>query len=380
MMRNTFLPDQRAYYPDLEICELSELAAEGLVEMFDPATQLFCFRLKRSKGGLVREGSSRRYTIMSLLGLHQLETAGIRSKIGIKSSFDNLLRTTDQITDLGDLGLFLWLCALVSPQDLEHLFSKIDLNNALNNHPVAKAGRTMELAWFLSGLAHTTLVSGHSPRDMADVAMKTYQLIKDNQGNKGIFGHLGKSRSFSGLLRGRIGSFADQVYPIYAFSKFAQAYDVPKALQSATSCAEAICRAQGQLGQWWWHYDSLTGNVVEEYPVYSVHQHGMAPMALLALEAASRCDFTPAISKGLQWIFGNNELGRDFRDTSAHVIWRSAYPKAHRRHLGTVVRILTGRNNVHSSKDMKVKFECRPYELGWLLYAWAGRGEAARTA
>jgi hypothetical protein len=376
MMRNTFLQDQKAYYLGLEIRELSELAADGLVEMFDPATQHFCFRLKRTKGGLVREGTSRRYTIMSLLGLHQLEAAGIQSRIDVKATFDNLFRTEDRIADLGDLGLLLWLCALASPQDLEHIYSKIDIHGALSDYAAAQEGRTMELAWFLSGLAHATLASGQHSPDLDRLALKTYELIRDNQGVSGIFGHLGRSGSLAGVLRGRIGSFADQVYPIYAFSKFAQAYNVREALQSAMNCAEAICRAQGPLGQWWWHYDSLTGKVIEQYPVYSVHQHGMAPMALFALEAASRCDFSPAISKGLQWIFGKNELGWDFRDTSAHVIWRCTYPKAYRRHFGTVTNLLAGRTHAHSSEDMKVKFECRPYELGWLLYALAGRETA----
>ena len=40
-------------------------------------------------------------------------------------------------------------------------------------------------------------------------------------------------------------------------------------------CAHGLCQAQGALGQWWWHYDSLRGRVFEGYPVFSVHQHGM---------------------------------------------------------------------------------------------------------
>ena len=43
--------------------------------------------------------------------------------------------------------------------------------------------------------------------------------------------------------------------------------------------ASASCRVPH--GQWWWHYDVRDGSVVERYPVYSVHQHAMAPMALL---------------------------------------------------------------------------------------------------
>ena len=66
------------------------------------------------------------------------------------------------------------------------------------------------------------------------------------------------------------------------------------------------------MGQWWWHYDSLTGNVFQRYPVYAVHQHGMAPMALFALADAARLDFSQSICNGLAWIYGgNNELAVD---------------------------------------------------------------------
>jgi hypothetical protein len=375
-MPSPFLLDQKSYNSGLEVRELVELAANGLVEMFDPETKLFCHRLNRTAGGLVREGHSPRYTMMTLLGLHRLENAGIPSRINIKTVFDNLLQTRDQMSNLGDLGLLLWLCAVVYPEDLAKVYSTIDISVALDRYAEAREGRTMELAWFLSGMAHAQMaVSGHQP-DLARVALETFEQLKGNQGETGIFGHLAR-KSFSGMLRGRFGSFADQVYPIYAFSKFFRAFGVQEALQLANNCARAICTAQGPSGQWWWHYDSVTGKVIEQYPVYSVHQHAMAPMALLALEEAGGADFTSAIAKGLNWIFGNNELSWDFRDTSANIIWRCGYPETYRRRLSTILTLLTGRSISPSSTHMKIKFECRPYELGWLLYAFAGRKLAA---
>jgi len=74
------------------------------------------------------------------------------------------------------------------------------------------------------------------------------------------------------------------------------------------TCAEAICRMQGPSGQWWWHYDARNGRIFERYPVYAVHQDGMAPMALFALGEVARLDFSEPIYKGLAWISGNNEL------------------------------------------------------------------------
>lgn len=341
--------------------------------MFDAEKQSFCFRLKRTNQGLIREGSSVRYTIMALLGLHRLEASGARSPINVRTALNELLKTGNRIDCAGDLGLLLWLCALASPEHLSRFCLGLDVEGALSRYRDARNRQTMELAWFLSGLAHSTLAGTTDVPELSELALRTYRLIKDNQGKSGLFGHLHRSGGFSGFLRGRIGSFADQVYPIYALSKFAQAYHVPEALELALKCADGISRAQGPLGQWWWHYDSVTGKVRGHYPVYSVHQHGMAPMALLALSEASRTDFTAPICRGLQWINGNNEIGFDFRSRQAKVVWRSLYRE---RMYGTTLDAATSvfrlRDGSESARDLTVKFECWPYELGWLLYAFAG--------
>jgi hypothetical protein len=356
---------------NLDLRGLIELAADGLGQMFDSEKGVFCFRLNQTNDALVREGTSVRYTIISLLGLHRLEASGGRSPISVHTTLEKLLGEDNQITNAGDFGLLLWLCALVSPKSLGPVCRKLDLQNALRRYSDARQRRTMELAWLLAGFSHSTL-AGAADGKFSDIAFEAYRLIKSNQGKSGLFGHLHKSASFSGMIRGRIGSFADQVYPIYALSKFAQAYDVPEALELALKCAEGISRAQGPLGQWWWHYDSHSGEVRGHYPVYSVHQHGMGPMALLAISEASGADFNASICKGLKWISGNNEIGFDFRSLEAKVVWRSLYSSTHGTTLDVVKSFLRKPERSHSTHNLTVKFECWPYELGWLLYALAG--------
>jgi hypothetical protein len=73
-------------------------------------------------------------------------------------------------------------------------------------------------------------------------------------------------------------------------------------MQAALQGGRGLCEAQGPLGQWWWHYNSLTGRVPEGYSVFSVHQHAMGSMPLFALGEATQCDFTPWIYRGLKWI------------------------------------------------------------------------------
>ena len=107
---------------------------------------------------------------------------------------------------------------------------------------------------------------------------------------------------------------------------------------------------------------------MEHYPVYSVHQHGMAPMALLALEETCRADFNVHINRGLRWIGGANELDQDLQDRDAGVAWRCIQPPKSNPY-STGVRALMGKEP--SRGPLHILYECRPYELGWLLYALA---------
>jgi hypothetical protein len=354
---------------------LVAFAIRGLVPMFNEQKQRFCYSLKKTEQGMVQEGLSPRYTMMTLMGLHRLEEAGGDSPIEIKAVLDGLLRNLDWLTDIGDLGVLLWMCALVAPDHLAEVESRIELDTALTRYRSAKQGVTMELAWFLTGLSNWALACPDKLPRLRKLAFDTFAMLKKNRGEQGFFGHLARGGSVSGMTRGRIGSFADQVYPVYAMTRFSQAYQEESALQMALQCGRGLCEAQGSLGQWWWHYDSLTGRVLEGYPVFSVHQHAMGPMTLFALGDAAHYDFSPWIYRGLKWINADNELGFNMEDDSAKVIWRCQYRPTSQ--IKTYLRAAFNRRGAgtpyQEKKNLKVLFECRPYELGWLLYAFAAR-------
>src|SRR5208337_5618944 len=90
-----------------------------------------------------------------------------------------------------------------------------------------------------------------------------------------------------------------------------------------------------------------------------------------------QCDFTPWNYRGLKWINSANELGFDMEDDAAQVIWRCQYRPTSQ--LKTYLKAVLNANlgstskSYEAKKDLKVLFECRPYELGWLLYAFASR-------
>lgn len=351
------------------------LAIRGLVPMFDRQKQLFCYSLKKTERGMVQEGLSPRYTMMTLMGLHRLEEAGGISPIEIKPILQALLANLDWVADIGDLGVLLWTCALVAPERLAELEGRVELETTLSRYPSSKRGVTMELAWFLTGLSNWALACPDKQSRLRNLAFQTFALLKKNRGEQGFFGHLSRGASVSGMTRGRIGSFADQVYPIYAMTRFSQAFQDESSLQMALQCGRGLCGAQGSLGQWWWHYDSLSGRVIEGYPVFSVHQHAMGPMTLFSLGEATGCNFTPWIYRGLEWINSKNELGFNMEDDKSEVIWRCQYrPTSQVKTYLKAAFSRAGAGTPYEAKeDLKVLFECRPYELGWFLYAFAAR-------
>ena len=208
------------------------------------------------------------------------------------------------------------------------------------------------------------------------------RLIAAFESRSGMFPHLLGGRP--GGFRGHVSCFADLVYPIHALARYAELFGDAEARDVALRCASAICERQGADGQWWWHYDRRTGDVVERYPVYAVHQDAMAPMALLALERAAAIDLRSPIARGLGWLAYAPELDdSSLIDDSAGLIWRkvarreprklSRYAQAAASRLHRALRT-PGLDTLFP--PCVIDYEDRPYHLGWLLHAWP----AARAA
>jgi len=359
------------------IRSLCDQSIQGLERMFDRNKKVFCYRVRKTEEGIVCDGESFRYTIITLLGLKRYEQHIGSSPISIREVLNELVNKSASIKYSGDAGLLLWLTAMAAPKQLEEVYSRLDIANAWESFRDASDGMTTELSWLLTGLCYAILKGdGQLPR-VAETATKVYDTIKANFGRKGIFRHQ-HGRSVIGALRGNIGCFADQVYPIYAFTRFAETHSSSEALEISRQCSDAICDLQGSHGQWWWYYDAKTGKTAGRYPVYSVHQEGMAPMALFAAAEKTGADYEAPIYKGLEWITGNNELGVDMRDFARRTIWRNFYERRwnHNRKFELVAAILGNRTHDDDHVNLEILYECRPYCLGWLLYAFADKVNA----
>ncbi len=336
--------------------------------MFDAASGRFFFRLRRTPSGIVPEGHSDRYTAITLLGLAGEALAGARAVLhGAEPGaiWRSLAARSAKSSNLGDVALTLWAGVALGEAGREGLIARLlELRPADAVHP------TVEVAWTLAALT----LDLNAP--VGDVRERLARRLVESQGPRSAaFPHV---LGDGGGLRGHVCCFADLVYPIQALSFRAQRAGDRASAEAVRRAAELIVRRQGADGQWWWHYDLRTGEVVEGYPVYAIHQDAMAPMALLAAREATGVDFSAAIHRGLDWLEHSPELGgRSLVDDAAGLVWR----KVARREPGKLSRALqAGASRLHPGlrvpgldlafPPLAVDYEDRPYHLGWLLYAF----------
>lgn len=163
------------------------------------------------------------------------------------------------------------------------------------------------------------------------------------------------------------------MYAIYALTAFAREFEIEEPLESALMCANSVCALQGDRGQWWFLYDTRRGCVANRYPVYSAHQDGTGPTALLALGEATSQSFHRAVWNGLSWIASNNELSVDLRNLNQSLIWDSIeVRKRITRHWETACSYLHIPAPLVNS--LRIRYESRPDHFGWLLYAFGKFG------
>jgi hypothetical protein len=360
------------------IAVLVETALTGLPRMLDPVTGIFNFTVRPSGPA----GRSLRYTAITLIGLTAAARAGFETRLDLDRLVLGLTDRRREITNPGELGLLLWC---LSDYHQERSPAHDEIIARIPTTAARLRGLTStELGWLLSGLSRTAHVAP-SYTEAADKAHAVYAALRASYNETtGLFSFGGRAGGHVRRhLRRQLGFFDNQVYGIHSGIDYYRAFGHRAALVMAERCFDRVHQAQGPLGQWAWHYNVRTGAVVDRYPVYSVHQHGMGPMALLAVADATGHSYDEALERSVAWVFGENELGRDMIDHDRGVIWRSIRRRiAHNKlihvfKLLSLTRLQAAGNRlatvVNTPGQLDVDMECRPYEFGWLLWAFARR-------
>jgi hypothetical protein len=363
----------------IDIPALNALALRSLSTLFEPRENLFCRSLTWNGNGWQKDQTSRRRTIIALLGLQRLEESGCAQPLDLGVIRDVLLVGTSWVAGIGDLGLLTWFTAVFAPERLCGLFHEFDFDRAIENCPDGRFAQTRGLAWFLAGISHALLAATTSIPDLTAVAADAYHLLLENQAESGIFGHAAHSGLLWRACHKRFGTFSDQIHSIYALAAFTRAFQIEEPLEPALNCANSVRALQGGLGEWWYLYDKRTCRVANRYPVLSCHQDGTAPMGLLALGELTGHSFNQAIYKGLSWVTGGNVLGKDLRSLGPGLIWDSMGVQSRPANCREAALNLMNISHASPIDSLGIRFEASSDHYGWLLFAF-GRLGLPRTA
>lgn len=314
-----------------------------------------------------------RYIIIAQIGIKRWLTFHNNDYASLPDLWGYIFSRRHDIKSAGDLALAVWAGAESDFDDCCCFVEKL-----VNNWPkLRNACNAMELAWVIQAMVRFSQCQPLSYQTTALLNDAHNKLMNLHCHDSGLFARHHRKGLKSTISR-HIACFADQVYPILALANYGHHFQDTASLDAAAAASDTICHLQGPEGQWWWHYDTKTATVAEQYPVFSVHQDAMAPMALLAIDQAVHTDHTPYIERGLIWLTGQNELTRQMTIPEQGVIYRDIHrreiAKAYRiiRNVSITTRLhtvhrLTGRNFF----GYTINRECRPYHLGWILYTWA---------
>lgn len=333
-----------------------------------PATRhpsgIYCFDVDFAARHLLR-GESVRYSLMVLLGLQRADAAG-HDVPDLDALWATCLDRRAEFT-AGDHGLALWAGqrrdGAASGDLLRGLRALVPDDDALA--PLVG----MEIGWLAVGLARavTSGVKG-AERHLAQVRRE----LERRRSRSGLYRHHGGRGP-----RQHLPNFATQIYTLLALATLAGSDLDADAREHAEALAAVLLRSQLPGGAWPWLFDSERGSVVERYEIYSVHQDAMAPMALIEMsDLTGDRQYLDAAVAGLAWSHGANELGVDLFDETtgfAHRSIRRRRPWDRAALALNCAAVRTVGRAVIDGSPVELNRTCRPYHLGWILEAWAGR-------
>ncbi|HEU4904904.1 MAG TPA: hypothetical protein VFT19_02165 [Solirubrobacterales bacterium] len=360
---------------------LAELSLEALPPMFDPGTGLFCQKAVAAGGRNVNRGANPLYTAMSAVGVLRQRLRPPEQVLPIGRALDALHGIAAGRGAPEVAAVTLWASILAEDPRGEELAAALCARGDLGRWDSAVLGHVVH-ALALAAEAYPR----SSARTLAGCRAWVEELRGRFRPEVDLFAGLGRPSGARSALIHRLTSFAAQVYPLHGLAAYHRVTgEAPSS--SLRRAGERIVAEQGPLGQWWWLYSSRKRVVLEGYPVYSVHQDGMAFMALLPLEALGEGSYLEPLARGLAWLEGENELGVDLVQREPPLISRNIQRRGSdadamfgisRANLARVAArslVPSGDGTAADPARLEVLRECRPYHLGWLLHACAMMGE-----
>jgi hypothetical protein len=354
---------------------LAALARRLLPQMLDQYSGLFAQKIIATREQDQRGGNPL-YSAISVIGVLSDRKAGVVAALDTGRTIDALWTLAwRRSSSIGLRAAIVWMLVLAD----DHRATEGLRNLTLGFTP--RDCSSMEIGLVLAALAAAADASIDDTAVPNAANAAEAELLTRFSGRAQLFRGNAPGAAPRRLLQWNITSFASQVYPVHGLGLYARASErsVP---DEVTRVANRLVEMQGAYGQWWWLYSARSGRLLDGYPVYSVHQDAMAFMALATAQNLGLGVYREALERGLRWVFGENELGVSLVDFEMPFISRciqraggeadGMFGMSRRQWRNVLLASWLTRTRPSASptsQELEILHECRPYHLGWILYA-----------
>jgi len=314
------------------------------------------------------EASTLRAGSIVLLGLLRADEVGLIHPFSTGALRTRVLGDlgTDSVGP-GELGLTLWAESRADGGAIGEITGLITetVADRFDRIPLE------QLSWLVSGLTASSERSGGEQTTVL-LDRAEAELLARMAAGTGLM-HDPYHRIGGGLT-----PVAGQFHSLIALDQLVRSERGENDREPAQRLATALLDLQREDGSWPGIVDSLRGEAAALYPILTVTQVALAPIAFgsaqrLGLEG----DFAGAISRSIGWVNGGNRLGFDLvHEREARLdrgILLRREPGAVSRGFSTAARRLRGRLDDPEPERLILDPDVSSEDLGWLLEAWAGR-------
>ena len=303
--------------------------------------------------------SSVRASAVVLIGLARAEDLSVDHGFSLGSLRTGLLNSIGLTgVSIGELGLALWAEAVVDGGATGEVLIEIRRRLPLDTDRLPLE----ELAWLVSGMSEAAEQGGDR-----ELLGEMATALVSRAGRSGL---LADSHRRVG---GSIGTIGAQLHAMVALHKADVSGGADDAGDSLATTAETVLGMQRSDGAWPGVIDSKRGEAAEVYPVFTVNQLALAPMAF----RHAGVEYGAAVDNGIEWARGGNRLGFDLVHPDEARIDHGIVPRRHAssliRGVGAATRLIRGEPRDLAPDDLILDPHVSAEDLGWLLEAWTGR-------
>lgn len=255
----------------------------------------------------------------------------------------------------GELGLSLWAEAVADGSANHEILTEIQRRLPLD--PVRLP--LEEHAWLVSGLAEADVD--------ADLLGEFTLSLEARAGKSGLLSDSHRR------IAGGLGMVGSQMHAGIALSKAAAVGAGEDARAIVERLARALTEMQRTDGAWPGVIDSRRGQAAEIYPIFTVNQVALAPLAFRGISD----EIEGSIQRGIEWARGQNVLGFDLIHPRETRVDHGIVPRRHAgslaRGVGQATRLIRGEPRSLEPDDLILDPHVSAEDLGWILEAWVGR-------